>query len=163
MLFYYLFSRTFPSLEKGRLCSARSARFVRNIMKGNLELIVGLVLTLILKYQISLDDDDDNIKEITPKQALLAWCKMKILRTFPMNNFNKDWNDGRAIVCLVDAVAPGLFPECEKLDPSEALKNARQSMKTAEKWLVIPQVGSFYSIIIIIIMENLFVFLNVQL
>ena len=123
-------------------------------MKGNLELIVGLILTLILKYQISLvkmDDDDDNIKDITPKQALLARCKVKIPRTFPTNNFNKDWNDGRAIACLVDAVAPGLFPECEKLDPSEALKNARQSMKTAEKWLGIPQVGSFYSIIIIII------------
>ena len=123
-------------------------------MKGNLELVVGLILTLILNDQISLakiDDDDDNIKDITPKQALLAWCKVKIPWTFPMNNFNKDWNDGRAIACLVDAVAPGLFPECEKLDPSEALKNARQSMKTAEKWLGIPQVGSFYSIIIIII------------
>ncbi|CAH3032179.1 unnamed protein product [Porites lobata] len=89
-----------------------------------------------------MDDDDDNIKDITPKQALLAWCKVKIPRTFPTNNFNKDWNDGRAIACLVDAVAPGLFPECEKLDPSEALKNARQSMKTAEKWLGIPQVIS---------------------
>ena len=126
-------------------------------MKGNLELIVGLILTLILKYQISLakmDDDDDNIKDITPKQALLAWCKVKIPRIFPMNNFNKDWNDGRAITCLVDAVAPGLFPECEKLlklDPSEALANDRQSMETADKWLGIPQVGSFYSIIIIII------------
>ena len=73
-------------------------------MKGNLELIVGLILKLILKYQISLvnmDDDDDNIKDITRKQALLAWCKMKIPRTFPINNFNKDWNDGRAVACLV--------------------------------------------------------------
>ena len=80
-----------------------------------------------------MDDDDDNIKDITPKQALLAWCKVKIPRTFPTNNFNKDWNDGRAIACLVDAVAPGLFPECEKLDPSEALKNARQSIKNCWK------------------------------
>lgn len=115
-------------------------------MKGNLELIVGLILTLILKYQISLakmDDDDDNIKDITPKQALLAWCKMKIPRTIPMNNFSKDWNDGRAVACLVDAVAPAFFPEGQKLDPSEALENARQSIKIAENWLGIPQVGSF--------------------
>ena len=115
-------------------------------MKGNLELIVGLILTLILKYQISLakmDDDDDNIKDITPKQGLLAWFKVKIPRTFPTNNFNKDWNDGRAIACLVDAVAPGLFPECEKLDPSEALKNARQSMKTAEIGLEYHRLAAF--------------------
>lgn len=118
---------------------------VSDIYKGNLKLILGLIWTLILKYQSSLPmiDDGDNFKDFTPKRALLAWCKKKIPQDIPMNNFNKGWNDGRAIACLVHAVAPGLFPECEKLDPRKARANAGQSMKTAEKWLGIPQAGSF--------------------
>lgn len=88
-------------------------------------------------------DVNSHVQDSTPKQALLAWCKMKIPQTIPINDFNKDWNDGRAVACLVHVVAPDLFPECEKLNPSEALAIARQSMKTAEKWLGIPQVGSF--------------------
>ena len=126
-----------------RLLSFFSFSDASDIYKGNLKLILGLIWTLILKYQISLPMIDDFNKDFTPKKALLAWCKMKIPQTIPINNFNKDWNDGRAVACLAHAVAPDLFPECEKQNPSEALANARQSMKTAEKWLGIPQVGSF--------------------
>ena len=51
-----------------------------------------------------------------------------------------DWNDGQAVACLVDAVAPGLFPECEDLDSANRLVNARQAMQAAEDWLGVPQV-----------------------
>jgi len=114
-----------------------------DIFKGNIKLILGLIWTLILKYQISmpyLDDDDDEGQKMTPKQALLAWVKSKMPESVPMDNFNKDWNDGRAVACLVDAVAPGLFPECEDLDPADRLENARQAMQAAEDWLGVPQV-----------------------
>ena len=59
----------------------------------------------------------------------------------PMKNFNKDWNNGIAVGALVDAVAPGLFPQWEDKDPKDALENAREAMKLAEDWLGIPQVG----------------------
>ena len=51
-----------------------------DILKGNLKLILGLIWTLILKYQISLPmmDDDDEAKNITPKQALMGWIKSKL-------------------------------------------------------------------------------------
>ncbi|XP_032219787.2 filamin-A isoform X1 [Nematostella vectensis] len=114
-----------------------------DIVKGNLKLILGLIWTLILKYQISmpyLDDDDDENHKMTPKQALLAWVKSKMPESVPMDNFTTHWNDGRAIACLVDAVAPGLLPECEDLDPKDALQNAQQAMKLAQDWLDIPQV-----------------------
>ena len=114
-----------------------------DIFKGNIKLILGLVWTLILKYQISmpyLDDDDDVGEKMTPKQALLAWVKSKMPESVPMDNFNKDWNDGRAVACLVDAVAPGLFPECEDLDPEDRLENAKAAMQAAEDWLGVPQV-----------------------
>jgi len=51
-----------------------------DILKGNLKLILGLIWTLILKYQISLPmmDDDDEASNITPKQALMGWVKSKL-------------------------------------------------------------------------------------
>jgi len=87
-----------------------------------------------------LDDEDEGGAKMTPKQALLAWVKSKMPESVRMDNFNKDWNDGRAVACLVDAVAPGLFPECEDLDPKDALENARTAMQAAEDWLGVPQV-----------------------
>lgn len=53
-----------------------------DILKGNLKLILGLIWTLILKYQISLpmmdDGDDEEAKNMTPKQALMGWVKSKL-------------------------------------------------------------------------------------
>lgn len=114
-----------------------------DIFKGNIKLILGLIWTLILKYQISmpyLDEEEEGGQKMTPKQALLAWVKSKMPESVPMENFNKDWNDGRAVACLVDAVAPGLFPECEDLDPNDKVENARAAMQAAEDWLGVPQV-----------------------
>lgn len=43
----------------------------------------------------------------TPKQRLLIWVQNK-LPELPIKNFTTDWNDGRAIGALVDAVGPGM-------------------------------------------------------
>lgn len=86
------------------------------------------------------EDDDGGRTKMTPKQALLAWVKSKMPESVPMDNFTTHWNNGVAIACLVDAVAPGLLPECEDLDPKDALQNAQQAMKLAQDWLDIPQV-----------------------
>ncbi|XP_057297037.1 filamin-B-like isoform X3 [Hydractinia symbiolongicarpus] len=114
-----------------------------DILKGNLKLILGLIWTLILKYQISLpmmDDDDEQAKDITPKQALMGWVKSKLPPELHVKNFNKDWNDGIAVASLVESTAPGLFPEWEDLSPENALQNAKEAMKLAEDWLGVPQV-----------------------
>ena len=87
-----------------------------------------------------MEEEDDDTPKMTPKQALLAWVKSKMPESVPMDNFTNHWNDGRAIACLVDAVAPGLLPECEDLDPKDALQNAQNAMKLAEDWLGVPQV-----------------------
>ncbi len=53
-----------------------------DIVDGNIKLILGLVWTLILHYQISigfgLDDDSSGGKKggMTPKQALLNWLQV---------------------------------------------------------------------------------------
>ena len=51
-------------------------------------------------------DEDEGAKDLTPKQRLLRWIQNKI-PDLPINNFTSDWNDGRAVGALVDAVAPG--------------------------------------------------------
>ena len=59
-----------------------------------------------------------------------------------VTNFTSDWNDGTLIGALVDAMAPGLCPEHDQMEPQNALQNATHSMKLAEDWLDVPQVPS---------------------
>lgn len=44
---------------------------------------------------------------------LMNWIKTKVPSEVPVRNFTTDWNDGKAIGALVDAVAPGLCPDWE--------------------------------------------------
>ena len=39
----------------------------------------------------------------------MGWIQSKI-PDVPITNFTSDWNDGRAVGALVDAVAPGILP-----------------------------------------------------
>uniref|UniRef100_A0A0L8H0B8 Calponin-homology (CH) domain-containing protein n=1 Tax=Octopus bimaculoides TaxID=37653 RepID=A0A0L8H0B8_OCTBM len=74
----------------------------------------------------------------TPKQRLLNWIQGKC-GDLPINNFTTDWNDGRAIGALVDACGPGLCPDWADWAPKNKLKNAKEAMEAAEKWLDVPQ------------------------
>ena len=123
-----------------------------DIVRGNLTLILGLIWSLIVKYQIStplsdyeFDDDDGEAgkkkgNEMTPKQALLAWVKSKMPPEFPMNNFTTDWNDGRAITALVNAMGPGLLPGVDP-DVGNSKDSVNKAMEVAEKYLGVPPVS----------------------
>ncbi|XP_063981261.1 filamin-A isoform X2 [Diachasmimorpha longicaudata] len=117
-----------------------------DIVDCKLKLILGLIWTLILHYSISMpmwdgDDGDDTEKGATPKQRLMNWIKSK-LPEVPINNFTSDWNDGKAVGALVDAVAPGLCPDWQNWDPKDAAQNAAEAMGLADDWLNIPQLIS---------------------
>lgn len=92
------------------------------IVDGNLKLILGLIWTLILHYSISMpmwdDEDDEETKKLTPKQRLLGWIQNKVPQ-LPINNFHRDWQDGKALGALVDNCAPGkmcaAWAECSGL------------------------------------------------
>uniref|UniRef100_A0A8B9EC42 Filamin C n=1 Tax=Anser cygnoides TaxID=8845 RepID=A0A8B9EC42_ANSCY len=75
------------------------------IVDGNLKLILGLVWTLILHYSISMpmweDEDEEDARRQTPKQRLLGWIQNKVPQ-LPITNFNRDWQDGKALGALVD-------------------------------------------------------------
>ena len=82
-------------------------------------------------------------KAPTPKQRLLNWIQSKC-PDLPITNFTTDWNDGKAIGALVDAVGPGLCPDWEDWDPKKGQDNAKEAMDAAEKWLDVPQVSLVY-------------------
>uniref|UniRef100_A0A8C6NZL1 Filamin C n=1 Tax=Nothobranchius furzeri TaxID=105023 RepID=A0A8C6NZL1_NOTFU len=113
------------------------------IVDGNLKLILGLIWTLILHYSISMpmwdDEDDEETKKLTPKQRLLGWIQNKVPQ-LPINNFNRDWRDGKALGALVDNCAPGLCPDWAEWDPNLPVENAREAMQQADDWLGVPQV-----------------------
>lgn len=116
-----------------------------DIVDCKLKLILGLIWTLILHYSISLpmwegEDDDSAFEKSgpTPKQRLLRWIQSK-LPDKPINNFTSDWNDGKAVGALVDALAPGLCPDWATWDPKNALRNAKEAMDLASDWLGVPQ------------------------
>uniref|UniRef100_A0A8C8G142 Calponin-homology (CH) domain-containing protein n=1 Tax=Oncorhynchus tshawytscha TaxID=74940 RepID=A0A8C8G142_ONCTS len=113
------------------------------IVDGNLKLILGLIWTLILHYSISMpmweDEDDEEAKELTPKQRLLGWIRNKVPE-LPINNFHRDWRDGKALGALVDNCAPGLCPDWQAWDPNQPVENAREAMQQADDWLGVPQV-----------------------
>ncbi|KAJ3612558.1 hypothetical protein NHX12_020829 [Muraenolepis orangiensis] len=113
------------------------------IVDGNLKLILGLIWTLILHYSISMpmweDEDEEDARKLTPKQRLLGWIQNKVPQ-MPINNFHRDWRDGKALGALVDNCAPGLCPDWETWDPSQPVENAREAMQQADDWLGVPQV-----------------------
>uniref|UniRef100_A0A0B7BJS8 Calponin-homology (CH) domain-containing protein n=1 Tax=Arion vulgaris TaxID=1028688 RepID=A0A0B7BJS8_9EUPU len=114
-----------------------------DIIDKKLKLILGLIWTLILHYSISMpmwegEEPTPSEKAPTPKQRLLNWIQSKC-PDLPIGNFTTDWNDGKAIGALVDAVGPGLCPDWEDWDPKKNQANAKEAMDAAEKWLDVPQ------------------------
>ena len=117
-----------------------------HIVDCKLKLILGLIWTLILHYAISMPmwegpplGGGGPVPEKTPKQRLLNWIQDKV-PDLPVTGFtNKDWQDGKAVGALVDAVAPGLCPDWEDWDPNKPVDNAREAMDLADKWLNVPK------------------------
>jgi len=97
---------------------------------GNLRLILGLIWTLILRYEIKSGSGDD--KDAT--NDLLKWIQSKIPE-YNIKGFQSDWNDGRAICALANAMKPGLFPDHKKMDAGDAFNNAKKGIDGAYKAL----------------------------
>ena len=121
----------------------------QDIIEHNLKLILGLVWSLILRYQISSSsattleekhgEETKAVPKISAKQMLMGWTNA-VLSNMAASNFTTDWNDGKRLSALVDRCQPGLIPNYSSLDPHNALHNIENAMSLAEKHLNIPRV-----------------------
>lgn len=105
-----------------------------DIASGRLKLILGVIWTLILRYQIQKCGDGGSAKN-----ELLEWVRKKIPE-YNIQNFQKDWNDGRAICGLANAVGGGnLIPNHFNLNPNDKLNNATKGIDAGYDALGVPK------------------------
>ncbi|KAM4663138.1 spectrin beta chain, erythrocytic-like [Discoglossus pictus] len=112
-----------------------------DIVNGNHRLILGLIWTIILRFQIQ-----DIIIETTgretrsAKDALLLWCQMKTAGYPNVNvtNFTSSWKDGLAFNALIHKHRPDLV-DFEKLKKSNAKYNLEHAFNVADRQLGITQ------------------------
>ncbi|KJE95507.1 hypothetical protein CAOG_05956 [Capsaspora owczarzaki ATCC 30864] len=105
-----------------------------DLADGSLKLTLGLIWTLILRYQVQRGSGDDSL---SAKSELLKWVQSKIPE-YNITGFTKDWNNGKALCALTNAVAEGSFPNHASLDPTKGADNNRDGMNKANEVLHIP-------------------------
>lgn len=111
-----------------------------DLEKGNEKITLGLIWTLILKYQIG-----DTLEEGGPKWVLLQWVKNQVLpygMGQNLKNFKTGWSDGKVLSALTDSLDDhkiGAIIDCTNIsaDPYLACQHAIQ---TAEEKYEIPAI-----------------------
>jgi filamin len=103
---------------------------------GNIKLILGLIWTLILRFQIMADDEES----ANARQALLDWCNSVLNpQGLYVKNFTHDWQDGRSFCGLVNAIEPNQIP-LNTVPASDAQNNMNKAFNAAEQLFGFPQV-----------------------
>ncbi|CAJ0961934.1 unnamed protein product, partial [Mesorhabditis belari] len=109
-----------------------------DIVDGNPRLTLGLIWTIILRFQIQdiTFEDADNHETRSAKEALLLWCQMKTAGYPNVNvrNFTTSWRDGLAFNALIHKHRADLI-EYDSLQKSNALYNLANAFDTAEQQL----------------------------
>jgi len=89
-----------------------------------------------LRYQVNKGGDDGNAKN-----DLLKWVQSKIPE-YNIKGFKTDWNDGRALCALTNAIANGSCPNHNSLDPNKKVENNQKGIGLAQDHLNIPEIIS---------------------
>jgi len=77
-----------------------------DIADGKFKLILGLIWTIILRYQIQSTSNGTS-----PKAALLEWVKKRVAPyEVPVNDFSRSWTDARVLSALIESLKPGALP-----------------------------------------------------
>eukprot|EP01136_Pigoraptor_vietnamica_P010150 Opistho-1_new@47430 len=108
------------------------------ICDGNLKLTLGMIWTIILRYQIQ----DITVEELSAKEGLLLWCqkKTKGYKNVNVQNFHMSFKDGLAFCALIHRHRPELLDyDSLKKGPEDALHNLNLAFDVAEKHIGIPK------------------------
>jgi len=103
-----------------------------DIVDGNLKLILGLIWTIILRYQIQVAEGN------SARAELLDWVRQRIPE-YNINNFAGDCASGRAICSLAEAVQPGQMNLPTDFT-QDAVHNAHMGMTKSEQNMNIPMI-----------------------
>ncbi|KAM6912333.1 spectrin beta chain, erythrocytic [Xenentodon cancila] len=103
-----------------------------DIVDGNHRLILGLIWTIILRFQIQdiiVETGQADQKETrSAKDALLLWCQMKTAGypNVSITNFTTSWKDGMAFNALIHKHRPDLvdYSKLKRSNPTHNLQNA---------------------------------------
>eukprot|EP01120_Amphizonella_sp_Union-15-10_P001175 TRINITY_DN1122_c0_g1_i3.p1 TRINITY_DN1122_c0_g1~~TRINITY_DN1122_c0_g1_i3.p1 ORF type:complete len:890 (-),score=244.97 TRINITY_DN1122_c0_g1_i3:53-2398(-) len=108
-----------------------------DIVDGNLTLILGLIWTIILRYQIQ----DISEEELSAKEGLLLWVqkKTKPYDNVDVKNFHTSFQDGLAFCALIHAHRPDLI-DYKSLTKANKKENLQLAFSIAEKHLDVPAI-----------------------
>merc|ERR1719410_2219998 len=119
-----------------------------DIVDGNPRMILGLIWTIILRFQIQeieidVDEDESSSKSSekkSAKDALLLWCQRKT-NGYPnvaIADFSSSWQSGLGFNALIHSHRPDLI-QFNRLNKDDHLGNLKNAFDVAEKHLGIPQ------------------------
>ncbi|XP_053923064.1 spectrin beta chain, erythrocytic isoform X1 [Cuculus canorus] len=109
-----------------------------DIVDGNHRLVLGLIWTIILRFQIQdiIVHTQEGRETRSARDALLLWCQMKTAGYPHVNitNFTSSWKDGLAFNALIHRHRPELV-DFQNLTKSNARHNLEHAFSVAERHL----------------------------
>ncbi|NWX17762.1 SPTB1 protein, partial [Aegotheles bennettii] len=109
-----------------------------DIVDGNHRLVLGLIWTIILRFQIQdiIVETQEGRETRSARDALLLWCQMKTAGYSHVNvtNFTSSWKDGLAFNALIHKHRPELV-DFQNLTKSNARHNLEHAFSVAERHL----------------------------
>ncbi|NXI46190.1 SPTB1 protein, partial [Galbula dea] len=109
-----------------------------DIVDGNHRLVLGLIWTIILRFQIQdiIIHTQEGRETRSARDALLLWCQMKTAGYPHVNvtNFTSSWKDGLAFNALIHRHRPELV-DFQNLTKSNARHNLEHAFSVAERHL----------------------------
>lgn len=116
-----------------------------DIVDGNPRLILGLLWTIILRFQIQdieieVNEADESSEKKSAKDALLLWCQRRTAGYSNVNvqDFSSSWQSGMAFNALIHYHRPDLF-DFAALQPDAHIENLNHAFAVAESELGVVQ------------------------
>ncbi|OAF72062.1 Alpha-actinin-like protein 1 [Intoshia linei] len=108
-----------------------------DIVDGNNTITLGLIWTIILRFQIQeIKIEMESSETKNAKDALLLWCQIKTApyKNVNVNNFTSSWRNGLAFSALIHRHRPDLI-DYNNLNKERAVENLNLAFDIADKKL----------------------------
>ncbi|XP_065345561.1 spectrin beta chain, non-erythrocytic 1 isoform X4 [Cloeon dipterum] len=116
-----------------------------DIVDGNPRLILGLIWTIILRFQIQeieieVEEDNESSEKRSAKDALLLWCQRKTSGYPGVNiqDFSNSWRSGLGFNALIHSHRPDLI-DFNKLSAGRHIDNLNYAFDVAQNELGVPR------------------------